>query len=118
MAFDRSKLTARKFMNGWLAIFAVVAFIVIAFPLRLSVQKQLGDSIRQTAISDLKNKTDKVTVLTDWCDERHNSIMKVAETYLELKGGIERTGRTETVNGKTVEVWKAGDEVINNNVEF
>lgn len=118
MAFDRSKLTAKKFVNGWLAIFAVAAVIVVAFPLRLSVQKQLGNSIKQTAIADLKNKTDKITVLTDWGGERHLSIMKVAETYFEVKGGIERTGITETVNGQTVEVWKAGDEVINDNVEM
>lgn len=108
MIFDRSKLTARQYMNGWLIIFGLVSVIVIVFPLRWSIEKQLGDSIEQTAISELKGATDKIEIMTDWCDERHRHIIGAAESYFKLKGGI-----TITDN-----VWQVGGEIINNNVEL
>ncbi|MBQ3656271.1 MAG: methyl-accepting chemotaxis protein [Bacteroidales bacterium] len=103
--FDRSKLTARQYMNGWLIFFGIMAIIVVAFPVRLAIKKQLGDSIEQTAISDLKAATEKVALLTDWCDERHKHIIGAAESYFKLKGGITESGG----------LWQTGGEVINDN---
>jgi len=74
----------------------------------LAIKKQLGDSIERTAMSDLKAATEKISLLTDWCDERHQHIIGAAESYFKLKGGITITG----------DVWQVGDEVINDNAEL
>ena len=108
MIFDRSKLTAKQYMNGWLIFFSIIAIIVVSFPVRLAIKKQLGDSIERTAMSDLKAATEKISLLTDWCDERHQHIIGAAESYFKLKGGITITG----------DVWQVGDEVINDNAEL
>lgn len=113
---DRSKLTAKQYMNGWLIFFGVVSILVVMIPLRLIVYKSLGDNVIQNAVLDLKNTTDQITTMTDWCDERHRHIFGAAETYFKLKGGITVTSETENTKGGEVEVWETGSEVINNNV--
>ena len=84
----RKKVSAKRKMNTILITFGVGAILIMVISFGIIIKNQLGASIEQNVISDLKGSTDKLDTHNAGCDERNKQLITSTEIYLNSHGGI------------------------------
>ena len=112
----RKKVSAKRKMNTILITFGVGAILIMVISFGIIIKNQLGASIEQNVISDLKGSTDKLDTHNAGCDERNKQLITSTEIYLNSHGGIFLTGEDFIFpNGQNSELWTVEGKDLNSN---
>ncbi len=115
MNFILNRNTAKGKMNTMLFTFGIVAICIIVYAFGSIIRTQLGKSIEQNVISDLRGSTDKLDTHNAGCDFRNRQLIGSTEYYLKSLGGIMMTDDDTQAGSQSVKVWTCGGEPINDN---
>gem|GEM_PF-1130758 len=113
MEFSLNRNTAKGRLNSMLITFGIAAICIIVYAFGSIIRTQLGQSIEQNIISDLRGSTDKLDTHNAGCDYRNRQLIGSTEHFLKSLGGIIITGNDAQSGSQTVKIWTCGGEPLN-----